>query len=95
MKFKKIVWAPSAENDLREAYEYIRQDSQTRAVGFVEDVLARVEKLVRFEKLGRMIPEIGYFRYREIIVGEYRIFHEVREKEIFVFRVLHSKRFMV
>ena len=58
----------------------------------MKQVLSSVEKLVSFPHLGRFIPEIGKSRYREIIMGEYRIFHEVREKGILIFRIFHSKQ---
>lgn len=89
---RKVVWAPSALSDLRDVYDYIQMDSPSRARVAVNDILNHVEKLSRFIKLGRVIPEIGESRYREIIIGNYRIFHEVRAREIFIFRILHAKR---
>ena len=93
MRPKKILWSPIAADDLKEAYEYIRRDSEIHSKALVRNIHSRVGKLARFEKLGRVIPELGQSRYRELIVGEYRVFHEIREQEILIFRVLHSKRF--
>ena len=89
---KKILWAPRALEDLKDAHDFIALDNPGRAEAFVLDMVDRVEKLARFEKLGRVIPEIGESRYRELIVGPYRVFHEKRDQDVLVFRVLHSKR---
>ena len=92
MSGRRIIWAPATIADLEEAYEFIRADSLSRADTWRDKVFQSVEKLAVFPKMGRVTPEIGQSRYRELIFGEYRLFHEVREKEIYVFRLLHSKR---
>ena len=88
----RIVWAPSASEDLKQAFEYIGTDNPAAAREFVQNIMRQAEKLARFPKLGRVIPEIGSPRYRELIVGEYRIFHEVSKHQLTIFRVFHSKR---
>lgn len=92
MERYKITWAPSALRDFKVAFDYISLDRPQAAQNWVSLVLKSIEKLARFPKIGRLIPEIGQSRYRELIVGEYRIFHEVAKKEVQIFRVLHSKR---
>ena len=89
---RKIVWSPSALADLRVHFKFIQIDSPSRAAQWVERVIRSVERLARFPRSGRIIPEIGSSRYREIIFGEYRLFYEITEREVLVFRVLHSKR---
>ena len=89
---RKIIWAPRASEDLKEGFDFIAVDNTSAAQAWVSKVFAGVEKLAVFSNLGRMIPEIGQSRYRELTIGDYRIFHEVREKEILVFRIFHSKR---
>lgn len=89
---RKIIWAPRALGDLANIFEFIQQDKPLAAKEFVNQFIHAVEKLARHPNLGRFIPEIGKIRYRELIHGEYRIFHEIREKDILIFRILHSKR---
>ncbi len=89
---KKIIWAPRALEDLKDVHDFIALDNPKKAETFVSDIVDRIEKLARFEKLGHVIPEIGESRYREFIVGEYRVFHEIRDHDVLVFRVFHSKR---
>lgn len=89
---KKVIWAPNALVDLKEAYDYICLDNLARAKRMAEDIIDRVEKLSRFTKLGRVIVEIGESRYRELIIGNYRIIHEIRNNIILIFRAFHAKR---
>ena len=89
---RKIIWAPTALEDLKSGFDYIAVDSPRRAHAWLEHILKKIEQLNRFSNRGRVIPEIGKSRYRELIVGEYRIFHEIREKETLIFRVFHARR---
>ena len=89
---RKIIWAFAASQDLKENFDYIAVDHPAAAQVWVKQIILQIEKLISFPHLGRTIPEIGKSRYREIILGDYRIFHEVREKEILIFRIFHSKR---
>lgn len=89
---KKIVWAPSAIKDLKEVHEFIARDSLGEATKFCDGVTLKVEQLANFPEMGRKIPEIGESRYSEIIIGDYRIFHEVRIECLIIFRLMHSRR---
>lgn len=90
---RKIIWAPSALQDLKEIFDYIHADNPEAAGDWVEQVLNRVEKLALFPKMGRTIPELGQIRYRELVLGDYRVFHGVTDKEVRIFRILHSRKF--
>ena len=92
MTDKKIIWSPHAADDLKAQFEWIKADSPARAREWVGKLFEQIERLKRFPQLGRLIPEIGQSRYRELVVGEYRIFHEIRPKDILIFRIFHAKR---
>lgn len=89
---RKIIWAPKALEDLKSGFDYIAVDSPRRAHNWLDHILKKIEQLRRFPKRGRLIPEIGKSRYRELVVDEYRIFHEIREKEVLIFRIFHTRR---
>ena len=92
MNQRKIVWAPAALVDLKDIFDYISSDNSAAAKTFLKRIVEQIEKLACFPKMGSVIPEIGELRYRQLVVGGYRIFHEIRRKEVFIFRVFHSKR---
>ena len=90
---RKITWSPAALDDLQKSFRFISTASPRRAHEWLEHLFGQVERLARFPGIGRQIPELGRkLRYRQVIVGDYRIFHEVRDKEVFIFRVLHSRQ---
>ena len=91
-KERRITWSPSALQDLKDAFEFISADRPKAAHEFLGRIVNQIGKLARFPQLGRTIPEVGKSRYRELIVGEYRIFHEVSEKEVLIFRIIHSRQ---
>jgi len=90
---RKIIWSPAALDDLQKSFRFISTTSPRRAHEWLEHLFGQVERLARFPGIGHQIPELGRkLRYRQVIVGDYRIFHEVRDKEVFIFRVLHSRQ---
>ena len=90
---RRITWSPAALDDLQTGFRFISSDSPRRAHEWLEQLFGQVERLARFPWMGRQIPELRRkSRYRQVIVGDHRIFHEVRKKEVFIFRILHSRQ---
>ena len=82
-----------ALEDLQKSFHFISAESPRHGHEWLEYVFRQVERLIRFPNIGRQISELGRkSRYRQVVAGEYRIFHEVRDKEIFIFRVLHCRQ---
>jgi len=53
----KIVWTEPAVEDLRELHAYIARDSEMYASGFVERIILAAERLAKYPKAGRAVPE--------------------------------------
>ena len=69
----RVSWMPSALDDLKSIRDYIAKDSLYYADKFVDGAFKAAERLERFPKIGRMVPEIENPALREIIYGSYRI----------------------
>ncbi len=54
----KIVWSSLAIDRVTEIAQYIAQDSPNSAQKWVESTFKSVERLEKFPKSGRMVPEI-------------------------------------
>ena len=91
-KIKKISWAITAIAEFERAFDFIYLENPQAAINFSKQITQAIKKLPMFPQLGRLIPEIAEPRYREIIVGEYRILHEIQEHEIRIFSIFHSAR---
>lgn len=76
----KIVWSPLALERVEDTARYISEDSPDAAVRWVEDLFATVERLADFPKSGRMVPEVGSPRIRELVFGTYRIIYSAKDQ---------------
>jgi plasmid stabilization system protein ParE len=75
----KIVWSPLALDRVEDIARYIAEDNPDAAVRWVDDLFATVERLADFPRSGRMVPEVGSSRIRELIFGTYRVIYSVKD----------------
>jgi len=87
----KVLWMPSALDDLQGIQAFISRDSVFYANKFVDDVFAATERLERFPNIGRVVPELGIETVREIVYGSYRIIYELISNKVQVLAVIHGK----
>ena len=87
-----ILWTEPALNDISAIRDYIAQDSETYAASFAESILARVERLSEFPRLGRVVPEANAADIRELVHRGYRIMYQVHQNTVHVLTVLHGHR---
>lgn len=76
----KIVWSPLALERVEDTARYIAEDNPDAALWWVDDLFATVERLADFPKSGRMVPEVGSLRIRELIFGTYRVIYSVKDQ---------------
>lgn len=76
----KIVWSPLALERVEDIARYIAEDKPEAAVQWVEDLFATVARLADFPESGRMVPEVGSRRIREVIFGAYRVIYSVKNQ---------------
>ncbi|WP_430886832.1 type II toxin-antitoxin system RelE/ParE family toxin [Halomonas llamarensis] len=74
------VWSPLALERVKDFARYIAEDNPATAGQWVDDLFATVERLADFPKSGRMIPEVGAPRIRELIFGTYRVIYSVKDQ---------------
>jgi plasmid stabilization system protein ParE len=74
----KIVWSPLALERVEDTARYIAENSPDAAVRWVEDLFSAVERLADFPESGRMVPEVGSPRIRELIFGTYRVIYSAK-----------------
>ncbi|MEX0730265.1 MAG: type II toxin-antitoxin system RelE/ParE family toxin [Aquisalimonadaceae bacterium] len=60
--------------------QYIAQDNPDAAVRWVVELFDTVGRLADFPQSGRIVPEVGIRRIREVIFGAYRVIYSVRDK---------------
>ena len=92
----EIAWAGPALEDLRQVHRFIARDSRQYASIVVRRIRAAVARLAEFPESGRTVPELPGGRYREILVGQYRVVyrHAVDRNIVIVLAVVHGSRLL-
>ncbi len=88
----KIVWSAPAVTDLDAIRTYIARDSETYADAVVLEIFEAADRLERFPKSGRIVPELNDPATREIIVGSYRVMYDIAGDAVRILGVLHGGR---
>jgi plasmid stabilization system protein ParE len=87
----KIVWSPLAIERAYEAATYIAQDKPEAALAWLDGLFASTDRLERFPRSGRIVPEIGSDEYREIIYRRaYRVIYRVEKSQVSILTVHHT-----
>ena len=90
---RKINLSEKAEEDLREIFNYFSENSLSAALAKVDLILARIELLKNFPRLGRVVQHFKNEQFREILAGSYRIaYYIVSDEQIDVLSILHTSR---
>jgi plasmid stabilization system protein ParE len=76
----KVEWSPLALDRVSEIARYIAKDDPGAAERWVNQLFDSVERLGDFPESGRVVPEVGVRRIREVIFGAYRVIYSVKDK---------------
>ncbi|MBT1072790.1 type II toxin-antitoxin system RelE/ParE family toxin [Pelotalea chapellei] len=90
-----IEFAESAVGDLEDILAWYA-DQQIPEVGkrLVREVVSQVERLADFPESGRIVPEFGLTKLREIIYPPFRIVYRIEAAHIWIIRVWRSERLL-
>ena len=90
----KIIWSPTAYEDVDLIAEYIARDSVDRAALFVIRLMEKVDYLLlSYPKSGRKIPEINDESWRELLYGAYRVMYRVKDNgDVYITGVIHGSK---
>jgi plasmid stabilization system protein ParE len=77
---------------LEDAVEYIANDSPAAARQLATAVVAAADTLAELSERGRIVPEVGDPRYRELLVSSYRVVYRVSEEAVNIVAVVHGAR---
>jgi addiction module RelE/StbE family toxin len=88
----KLVWTDPSLDDLRAVRDYIARDSDYYAADLVEQIVLSAERLRRFPKLGRVVPEVQDENTRELLHQNYRIIYRIVGERIEILAIVHGSR---
>lgn len=86
-----VTLRPRAITDLAEIWNYIADDSEQRADGFIDLLDRKINVLAQRPNMGRVREELAE-GFRSFPVDRYIIFYRFTPKGIEIVRVLHGAR---
>jgi addiction module RelE/StbE family toxin len=89
---RPIVWSDPAVEDLEAAVEFIAKDSDAYARSLAQLAVDAAESLCSFPNRGHRLPDRKLSKYRELIIGSYRLVYLVEKKRVLIVAVLHGHR---
>lgn len=89
-----IRYLKTAEKDLIDIFNYIKQDKPSAAVAYLERFDDSISQLASNPFIG-MVPKDGRLKklgYRILVVDKYLFFYVVKSKTVQIRRVIHGTR---
>jgi len=87
-----VIWSEHAREDIKHLYEYIFLDSPLYARRVRSNIAQKVFLLNKFPNMGRVVPERENQSFRELLVYAYRIIYSIRNQDVFIVTIIHSKQ---
>ena len=88
----KVVWTRQAILDVETIRNSIYRDSPRYATVAVDQIVTAVDRLARFPRSGRIVPERPGSELRELLCSSYRIVYRVSGELVEVVTVFHGAR---
>jgi plasmid stabilization system protein ParE len=88
----RLRWSPRSVDDLEAIHDFIARDSSRYADLVSRRIVAATERLLQFPEIGRIVPEVGEPRLRELIVRPFRIVYRVRVDLVEIVTVFRGSR---
>ena len=90
----QVLWAETAEEDLKAIIEYIYVDSPSAARDSLRKIKTKTSNLCSFPQRGRVVPELkdhGILQYRELIIIPWRVIYRISDEQVYVLSVIDSR----
>lgn len=82
----RVVWSLHARDRLALIFQFIQNDSVTRASEFCALLIDAAERLGEYPMSGPVLPEDP--AYRQLVVHEYRIAYKVTDDTVYIHTIV-------
>lgn len=89
---RPVVWTGPAADDLEAIVEFVARDSDAYARTLAQLIVTAAESLQQFPHRGHRLRDPKLARFRELLVGSYRVVYLVQRQRILIVGVLHGHR---
>lgn len=90
----KIKWSPLSVERLTDIVNHISEDKPNAARMFADTIFNTIERLIEFPESGRVVPELDNPKYRELLVGNYRIIYSIMDDTVQLLTIRHQKQLL-
>jgi len=88
----EVIWTKQAIQMVNEFVDYIVQDDYKTAEQWALQLMSQTDKLADHPRIGRVVPEYNEETLRELIIGNYRLPHRIKEDGIYIEAVWHVRQ---
>lgn len=88
----RILYSPSAVQDLGDILDYISQDNPEAAARVASEIREGIGLLAEYPIMGRRLKDRGFDEHRVLVFGNYLAFYVVAGEEVQIRRILHGAR---
>lgn len=89
-----LVWSERSLRDLEAIQDFVTRDSPVYASLVVQRLIRAPERLREFPESGRIVPERGDPRLRELIIRPFRLVYRIRDSSIEIVTVFRATRLL-
>jgi toxin ParE1/3/4 len=89
---RPVVWSNPAVDDLEAAVAFVARDSEAYAGSLAQLAVDAAESLQIYPNRGHKLPDPKLSRFRELIIGSYRLIYLVERERVLIVAVLHGHR---
>lgn len=87
----RLRWASKAMSDLARLYEFLAPVNPPAAIRAVQALTRAPARLLEYPRIGERLEEFDPREVRRLLVGQYELRYEIREAEIYVLRLWHTR----
>ncbi len=87
-----VKWSLPAQLQLKHIYDYVALESTYYAKKVSEDIILKSMMLKDFPGMGRIVPEVNQEVIRELIVYSYRLIYQIRQSDVEILALIHSRQ---
>ncbi|MFO1470060.1 MAG: type II toxin-antitoxin system RelE/ParE family toxin [Turneriella sp.] len=95
MAKNQLIWTEYAYVDLDGILEYVLQDNPENVPKIYDKIMAKVNTLAGFSKVGRLVPELENSNitiFREIFENPWRIIYRAEPQKVYILAVFDGRR---
>ena len=92
MKQYAIIILPNAEQDIEDAYLYIKKDSLINALNWYQEIYRKIQSLSSLPSRCPLAPENDFFEdeIRHLTILNYRILYTTTEDTVYILHARHG-----